>query len=77
MRVGVVAARARGRVRGMGAHLRTRNLTSSPVEQRQEEVDPVGLKVRGEGEAPTLPTVGSDMATFRTAKTHTAHTLGP
>ena len=48
----------RGRVRGMGAHLRTRNLTSSPVEQRQEEVDPEGLVVRGEGEAPTPPTVG-------------------
>lgn len=56
--MGGAAGRARGLVRGMRAHLRTCNLTSSPVEQRQEEVDPEGLEVRGESEAPTPPTAG-------------------
>lgn len=48
----VVAARARGRVRGACAHLRHSSSTSSSVEQHKEEVDPAGLKVRGEGDGP-------------------------
>ena len=52
MCVCVVAARARGRVRGACAHLRHSSSTSSSVEQRKEEVDPAGLKVRGEGDGP-------------------------
>lgn len=52
MCVCVVAARARGRVRGACAHLRHSSSTSSSVEQHKEEVDPAGLKVRGEGDGP-------------------------
>lgn len=39
---------------GCAARARTSNLilTSSPVEQRQDEVDPEGLKVLGEGLGP-------------------------
>ena len=48
----VVAACARGRVRGACAHLRHSISTSSSVEQRKEEVDPAGLEVRGEGDGP-------------------------
>ena len=52
MCVCVVAARARGRVRGACAHLRHSSSTSSSVEQHKEEVDPAGLDVRGRGECP-------------------------
>ena len=65
--------RARRPLLGAGAHLSRSISTSSPVEQHQEEVDPAGLEVLGESEAPPRQPLGLARARPRAGLRGPAH----